>query len=949
MTNLMIIDTEGLKGMEKMNTSSHHHDNELATFAIGLANLTVININGEDQSDMHDILQITIYALIRMKEVELNPKCIFTHQNVLSDNADEKLMTQRNRLVRLLNDMTFAAATQEGLTHKYNRFSDVIGFDLHNDVLYFSGLLQGEPPMAPINLGYCLDAEEARKTILNQFKNSTQFYKLQHVGKRIDEVWSCIMKEDFVFHFRNVLELNVTLELEMELAKWESNYTQTLTTWECRELNVLSNLSLENLEDYWTKLTTQLGKEVDSICRTQQQELLENFFENHKLKDILINRQNDIKEHFEEIRSRQYNNILKNFQKVRNNVNDSQYVDKYLNEVENQLLQDIMELYKVHKKQAEEGQLNDEMIDNIFLEKWNEFAKDFPTQTNRAIDIKQELQNFFHSTETLRSVNFTEKNKIIGNIGNYQEFGSKQEFLINKNLHYTKIRKSIKIEEKLQKMSKKQHIGCYLANLQNECQQLIDLSFTTESNFSENAFKWILELVDEQVSLRNKDNIHVNTRERNYNLTKNLVHDFSFYQCCRLIPQFEKMQNTFLERNSIRNKVESKKEQFKTYFFSLWKGVQNEQCAANELATLVFNSIADSVHQLMERNIITVFKEHTNQFETKYEIQVNCMIHLCEKENFDSYLKYIQDPVEYIRMKLEQRIHEVYATDERRRFVLQTYDQHVTNLIAITNTAALEALNHSKMGISANEQDICEIPKGDWKKIFLELIKSYIPNVTNKKLIIFDAYEIKDYSAFIKSLNDSLLEKQKENTFVITREYKSLSEEMLKEIILCRECCPFCNELCQRNLGRHEHYCGVFHRPLGLRGIKNSSNKLVSQPCPAIFRLNTKKIGNLDFSEGELKTKNWKIKERKPINTHHWIWVMNRFSDQFEAHYGGTFETKIQPLLTKDDILRELRDGLNTVDTSNFSHGNDKKTSKFSLMVRNIFSFLFSKKKTIND
>ena len=944
---LMIIDTEGLKGMEKRNSSSHLHDNELATFAVGLANLTVININGEDQSDMHDILQITIYALIRMKEVELNPKCIFIHQNIVSDSADDKLITQRNKLVDLLNEMTIAAANQENLTVRCNRFSDVIGFDTLSDVLYFSGLLQGEPPMAPINLGYCLDAEEARKIILTKFIKSSEFYRLTEVGKRIDEIWCCIMREDFVFHFRNVLELNVNLELEMELARWESTYTQDLTNWECKELNKLSNLSGKSLEKHWVKLIPLLNEKCQTLRKTQEQEIMTNFFENHKSKDILKDRQYKIETFFVDTRDKQFENIHKNFERIYKNYHHGKSLDKMLNEVENKLLQDIYELYRVHKNQGEEGQFDDEIIREIFLDKWVELSRGFPTQTNKPIDIKLQLQTFFHSTETLKCIKFYDKKMAIGERETFEEFGLKSELDIQKAFHYNKIRKTMSVKLTAQRGKKRDDIRVFLFKVQKDSQELIKSKFTSESNFSENAFKWILDFVDNSFTKRNKENIQLNTRERNYTLTKNLVHDFAFFQCCKLIPQFEEMQKAFLEKNSIKREVENKKEKFENYFFSLWRGVQNEQCAANELATLIFTSISKFAQQSIERNVVPVFKEHNNQFITKYELQLNVLIELCEKENFVAYLLYLQDPIEYLRNKMEEQLYAFYSKDARRNIISETYNQNVINLIATTVNAALQAHEQIHRKVSINESDEIVCPKDKWKNTFLELIKEEVPHVSNTKLAIFDAYEIKDYNAFIQAFSECLSEKQKNDKVEITKEYKIFSKQIMNTIIQCRECCPYCGELCQLNSPSHEHSCGVFHRPLGLMGIKNSSDELISRACPNLvtksgtFNLLRSKFANLDFRESYLKTKNWKIHQNTAIDTQYWIWVMNRFRTGFEEYFEAPLNIQEASVLTKGDILLQLKDKLDTNCDSSFYTKYGGKKSNLSQMVRKFFFFFF--------
>uniref|UniRef100_A0A8C2CK23 VLIG-type G domain-containing protein n=1 Tax=Cyprinus carpio TaxID=7962 RepID=A0A8C2CK23_CYPCA len=161
---ILVIDTEGLHAPELAGRSTRHHDNELATFVVGLGNLTLINIFGENPSEMQDILQIVVQAFMRMKKVRLNPSCVFVHQNVSDVTAGEKNMEGRRRLQEALDEVTKLAAKDEN----YNAecFSDVIRFDVQNDVKYFAYLWEGNPPMAPPNPDYCENIQELKETIM---------------------------------------------------------------------------------------------------------------------------------------------------------------------------------------------------------------------------------------------------------------------------------------------------------------------------------------------------------------------------------------------------------------------------------------------------------------------------------------------------------------------------------------------------------------------------------------------------------------------------------------------------------------------------------------------------------------------------------------------------------------------------------------------------------------
>ena len=91
----------------------------------------------------------------------------------------------------------------------------------------------------------------------------------------------------FCISFSECTELNLSFELETELAKWESNLTQRLTTWETENLNIFSRLSESEIEEYWKKIQLVIPKECDSCCFKEQGLIISNFFELHRMKGLL--------------------------------------------------------------------------------------------------------------------------------------------------------------------------------------------------------------------------------------------------------------------------------------------------------------------------------------------------------------------------------------------------------------------------------------------------------------------------------------------------------------------------------------------------------------------------------------------------------------------------------------------------------------------------------------
>uniref|UniRef100_A0A8C5U7A8 VLIG-type G domain-containing protein n=1 Tax=Malurus cyaneus samueli TaxID=2593467 RepID=A0A8C5U7A8_9PASS len=179
---VLVVDTEGLRAIEMANKHSLNHDNELATFVIGIGNLTVINIFGENPSEMQDVLQIAVQAFLRMKKVNLSPSCLFVHQNVGEITAKEKNMEGQRRLQEKLDEMTVIAAQQEFCD--ISSFSDVIGFDVNTHIHYFAHLWEGNPPMAPPNPTYSQNVQQLKSKILQAAKKESQHSILNELLRR---------------------------------------------------------------------------------------------------------------------------------------------------------------------------------------------------------------------------------------------------------------------------------------------------------------------------------------------------------------------------------------------------------------------------------------------------------------------------------------------------------------------------------------------------------------------------------------------------------------------------------------------------------------------------------------------------------------------------------------------------------------------------------------------
>ena len=204
---VLVVDTEGLRAPE-LSHKSQNHDNELATFVIGLGSLTLINIFGENPSEMQDILQIVVQAFLRMKQVKISPSCLFVHQNVGEVTAKDQTMEGRRQFEEKLDAMAAIAAEEEQCSD-VTCFSDVIKFDVNTHVYYFAHLWDGNPPMAPPNPHYSHNVQELKSRILvtAQQESRGSIMKISDVKFRVQDLWRALLNENFIFSFKNTQEV----------------------------------------------------------------------------------------------------------------------------------------------------------------------------------------------------------------------------------------------------------------------------------------------------------------------------------------------------------------------------------------------------------------------------------------------------------------------------------------------------------------------------------------------------------------------------------------------------------------------------------------------------------------------------------------------------------------------------------------------------------------------
>lgn len=281
---ILVVDTEGLRAPELDSQQTQKHDNELSTFVIGLANVTLINIYGEVPGDMDDILQTSVHAFLRMNKVKYNPSCQFVHQNA---GASVNSEMGRANFTRKLNNMTLDAAKAEKCAEQYQTFADVIQFDDLRDVHHFPGLWKGDPPMAPVNQGYSERAQNLKCHIVNLLEAGARVDDLSLFETKMGDLWDALLTEKFVFSFKNTLEITAYNSLEAHYNACDWKFQKFMLDWEKRAENDINAAKPEEI----AHVMSHKKKDAEACVHKKYEELkqdMDDFFEVSKQSDTLI-------------------------------------------------------------------------------------------------------------------------------------------------------------------------------------------------------------------------------------------------------------------------------------------------------------------------------------------------------------------------------------------------------------------------------------------------------------------------------------------------------------------------------------------------------------------------------------------------------------------------------------------------------------------------------------
>jgi len=207
---VLLIDSEGLGSPEKMgDLEAEKKDRLLATLAMGISNLAIINVLGEYMKEMTEILQIAIVTMTRLEKVDIAPDILLV-QHLLTEKNSAKLCQSDDQFcaaIRKAIDLAEKKDVRVGVRNA-KCLSELLARIRDGTLLtQFHSYKDGATANAPASEAYHDDVVSLYEKILRCCKSSTTVIEFKKWRALVESYWQCVKEEDFALRFKNIQEI----------------------------------------------------------------------------------------------------------------------------------------------------------------------------------------------------------------------------------------------------------------------------------------------------------------------------------------------------------------------------------------------------------------------------------------------------------------------------------------------------------------------------------------------------------------------------------------------------------------------------------------------------------------------------------------------------------------------------------------------------------------------
>ena len=879
---VLIVDTEGLRAPELSSTESFLHDNELATFAIGLADVAIINIYGEAPGDLNDILQTAVHAFIRMRSVGVNVSCHFVHQNVTALSVDSKIKFGQQAFQNKLDEMTKYAAIAQHCESKYSSFKDVIKFNGTKDVTYFPGLWKRDPPMAPVNSGYSDKALQLKSTLMAlaevmTMKESTfsNFHLL------VTTLWNAVCSENYIFKFKNTQEVIAYNELHAAFCQWSWTLHCKMLEWQHQTANTLSSCLLAQV----SATATACLKNADDILKETYINLIKemtDLFENCEHSGTLANWRIQYTVRLQHLKDDCKMEVKKQCDILQFNRESHLKLEDIQKHYRKQLLQQIQQLIAAAKQRN--TTLTQSELKKKFDEMWQCWINEFSIENYQSMYAHNDEIEIIIA-DVLQCLLIEHEGFLLPKLAiSLSERGRQGlHIAVDPKKHLTKF-----LDLSIDKENSKEDEGIAGKHAQKTSAGFFvtakDIFHKIKKDFYNFHRSYAFLLLKEFI-----DNINKYNKAHSYIFTPEYIVDMALAFASYMTAEFIKLMN---EVRTTRDPIVCFKRLKETYyntFLDQYKDISSDHTAASNLCKLLIVAIEAAVVEVLPIKVVQDIRTCDISFARKVYFKVKVLKDLVAKKDFRLFQAYLVDAKSSFKSWAEQYVKEFC---EKKNHI--TLAKSIVHNLIMQTFAAIKDLDKN-------------IPIKQWLQNFHQkLNKTLTINLSEMQDLTRATHVGNSSEYFVTTLCEQLMQVEEivikkitdpNSKFSHITKWDNSPHLVLYDCVIgCTEQCPFCGEQCELTDLNHvacgkPHYVSI-HRPQCLGRV--TSDKLVLDLCTYSVESNQNFKNNdtndkwVPYRDYRKIYKDWIISDESPKESpKYWQWFISNYLDEIIEWVGA--------------------------------------------------------------
>ena len=888
---MAVIDSEGLMSRTKLDNSEF--DNELATFIIGLSDLTLVMFKDEG-NEMQHVLPLAILVFLWMKLVGDHQACHFVYQKRGTVGIMTKQATEIDAFVRQLNLETLAAAIKADESEQYKKFTDVLYYDPSKDNTYIPSLHDGTE-MGKTNPQYARATAKLKSDIIRYISDPQtksiekpfQLFSLVETATRIKDLTEAIRHENFVLGFKSVLavEAHGNLSEVFDEKQWDIKRT-------VRERFQEEKISIENetavdfnrsvgqlAKESRIKLTSFIGERI-----TKLDEDISHYFkcegcseceEKVKYRNLLANNEHEFKEDVQAIKRTLIREVELSLDNLALKIKMDDHIRQLSNTMDDTLKEKVQEIIKTRKSED----LGEQAVEEIFDELWKAAAGDIICNAsvgNENENIEAVVQATITSLLGSKTQVYTKtkdsfspdstvfavhKVKHMKSRGRIKKMASRIVSMVSdEDVYWLQEQSGIIIESTR---------NYYDAGTSSQGRQF-------RQSTAEELFKDVIAKIDQ-------------IKHENFKITDAYKGDLLHFIENRAVTSFKAMHVKYCRESSPQALLEQKKKAYHDLFLVQMGKGDGALTFCNEVLKRII--LVNVFPRLTSNELLHVLREH--RIFRKGSFEAALMRDMLNEDKFHHYLKYIINFEEYAKKIITKESTQFFSQNERLKILAKSKLEDVLVTLKTAVDKTVQNFTDQKSFIHQLHNQIkamktLKIPYNDIvaflemdnvpeKKDFADIIHEQLKEILRAN--IMEMINSLDISEFLKKIE--------------------LAECVFKEVHGCAAQCPFCKVPCDahsggRTEGRHS---AMRHPPQGLAGFRDEhSNKLVVTDCStnvlhhAKFRFEHRVVPYSRYTDVYPE---WLIQRDKDLlqtqtsteSRRYWKWVFAKYNDQFARYY----------------------------------------------------------------